>query len=161
VSQDLLRRVLNASGRRVRNLGAPEEPRDATFTDNSTPPAPAAREARAGKSLLAAPADHIHPESTPFRIAAKGVTTIASGARVTLAVVKRLPGELFPSGGLVFVRDDADGVSWESKVDGATDITTYHERTKNRDEYRFRAKNASHYARTIEWASVGLAMPRT
>jgi hypothetical protein len=159
VSEDLLRRTVNANGRRIRNLGPPIQAQDATFTDNATPPAPSGREARAGKSLLAAPADHVHPDPAPLRIAAKGVTTVASGARVTLATVKRQPGELFASGGFVFVRDDTDGVSWENKVDGATDVATYHERTKNPDELTFRAKNASDKARTIEWASVALLPP--
>src|SRR5947207_12374153 len=159
MAEDLLRRTLNAAERRVRDLGVPEQERDATFTDNTTPPAPSGREARPGKSLLAAPADHVHPESTLLRIAARGITTVASGARVTLAVVKRQPGELFPSGGFVFIKDDAEGVSWENKVDGATDVTTYHERTKNPNEFTFRAKNASEHTHTIEWATVGLTVP--
>jgi hypothetical protein len=158
MSDDVLRRSLDANKRRVRNLGAPEQPGDATFTDNSTPPAPPGPEARAGTSLLAAPADHVHPGGLPLRIAARGITTVASGARVTLAVVKRQPGELFPSGGFVFIKDDAEGVSWENKVDGATDVTTYHERTKNPNEFTFRAKNASEHTHTIEWATVALAV---
>lgn len=155
---DVLQRDLDAGGRVVRGLGLPERPGDATYTDNKSPPRPAGPEALAGKSLLAAPADHVHPGTMPMRIVARGITTVASGARVTLATFKRQPGELFPSAGFVFLRDDVAGLTWENEVEGPEDVATYHERTDRAEEVAFRAVNESKKARTIEWASVALQL---
>lgn len=155
-SRDVLRRPLDADGHPVSALGAPAAPRDATFTDNTSVPKPAAGVGAPGASLLAAPADHVHPAPTPMRIVAKGTTTVAAGARVTLATFKRAPGELFTPGGFAFVKDDVAGVTWENEVDGATHIATYHERTANPNELAFRAMNGSGTARVIEWATVAL-----
>jgi hypothetical protein len=46
---------------RISSLGDPEEADDATKTDNVSAPLPAEGTGNAGKSLLAAPADHVHP----------------------------------------------------------------------------------------------------
>jgi len=157
---DVLRRDLDASGCVVRSLGLPERPGDATFTDNKSLPRSAGMEAQAGKSLLAAPADHVHPGAVPMRIVAQGVTTVASGARVTLATFKRQPGELFPTAGFVYLRDDVAGLTWENEVEGPEDVSTYHERTGKPDEVAFCALNESKKARTIEWATVALQLAR-
>lgn len=157
--RDVLQRPADASGNQIKNLGTPNDPGDATFTDNATPPVAAAAKAAPGVSRLAAAADHVHPDPAPTRVAASGVTTIAAGARVTLAKFKRAAGEVFPPGGYVFVRDDKEGVTWENEVTGADNIATYHERTAVKDELRFRGFNASAEARTIEWATVALTPP--
>ena len=158
-ARDLLKRPLDAAGFVLGNLGMPGTARDATFTDNVSAPKPIARVTAPGASLLAAPADHQHASSAPTRIVASGTTTIAGGARVTLATFKRAATEMFPPGGFVFVKDDVDGVTWENEVDGGTNIATYHERTSRADELRFRAMNASSTARSIEWATAALAIP--
>ena len=156
MSRDVFQRPADAAGNQIKNLGPPTDAGDATFTDNATAPVAAAPRAAAGASRLAAPADHVHPDPVPARIAASGVTTIAAGARVTLAKFKRAAGELFPPGGYVYVREDKDGVTWENEVTGADNIATYHERTAVPNELRFRGFNASTEARTIEWATVAL-----
>jgi hypothetical protein len=156
-ARDILRRPLNADGQPIANLGSPRERGGATHTDNQAVPLPAAGAGRPGQSLLAAPADHVHPST--LRVVASGITTLAPGARVTLAKVLRGPGELFPACGFVYVRDDKDGITWESEVTGANDVATYHERTKKQNEVLFRAVNASKKPRTIEWALVVLRLP--
>src|SRR5438105_1575489 len=98
-TQDVLARPVNADGHPIHNVGRPERPGDATFTDNVSLPLPNAARGTAGKSLVAAAADHVHPSAALLRIAANGVTVLAPGARVTLAKVKRIPGELFTPGG--------------------------------------------------------------
>jgi len=75
---------------------------------------------------------------------------------VTLATFPRTLHEVFISSGFVYVLDDVAGVTWESRVDGATNIGTYHERTANKDELAFRAINVGSQTRTIEWATVAL-----
>jgi hypothetical protein len=157
--RDVLQHAVDAAGNQIKGLGPPTEAGDATFTDNVTPPSPPGQDASPGASRLAAPADHVHPDPTPTRIAARGVTTIAANARVTLARFKRSAGEIFPPGGYVFVKDDKDGATWENEVDGGTEISTYHERTATRDELRFRGFNGGDNARTIEWATVALMPP--
>lgn len=157
MAEDVLQRPLDAANNRVRRLGTPTAARDATFTDNASTPKPDAAVGAAGASLLAAPADHVHPSPAPMRIAARGTTTVAAGARVTLATFKRAAGELFTPGGFAFVKDDVAGVTWENEVDGANHLATYHERTATLNELAFRAMNASGTARTIEWATVALS----
>jgi hypothetical protein len=156
--RDVLLRELDADGHRVLNLGKPAGPREATYTDNESKPSPVGSEASPGKSRLAAPADHVHAGSVPMRVAASGrKTLIAGGATVTLATIKRKGGELFVSGGFLWVRDDEE-VSWENKVEGARQITAYHERTDKSDEVKFKAKNNGKHNRTIDWASVALVL---
>lgn len=159
MTRDVLQRPLDAAGNPIGNVGAPRQKGDVTFTDNVSVPSPAAAKGAPGTNLLAAPADHVHPNPAPMRVAASGRTTIAAGARVTLAKVKRAAGEMFPPGGFVYVTDDKEGLSWENEVTGADDIATYHERTSTMDEVRFRAFNGSKEARTIEWATVALTLP--
>jgi hypothetical protein len=159
-AEDVLERPLDAAGKRIRRLGDPVAGKDATFTDNSTAPKAGSGTGSPGTSLLAAPADHVHPASSgttlAMRIAAHGTTTLAAGARVTLATFPRTLHEVFISSGFVYVLDDVAGVTWESEVDGATNIGTYHERTANKDEVAFRAVNVGSQTRTIEWATVAL-----
>lgn len=157
--RDVLQHPVDAAGNPIKNLGVPREAGDATFTDNITPPSAAGTTGTPGTSRLAAAADHVHPDPTPMRVAAHGMTTIAAGARVTLAKFQRAAGELFPPGGFVFVRDDKDGATWENEVTGADEIGTYHERTGTTDELRFRGFNGGKNARTIEWAAVALSLP--
>jgi hypothetical protein len=159
-AEDVLERPLDAAEKRIRRLGDPVAARDATFTDNSAVPSASAGTGSPGSSLLAAPADHVHPAvsvtSLPMRVAAHSTTTLAAGARVTLATFPRTLHEVFISSGFVYVIDDVAGVTWESRVDGATNIGTYHERTKNTDELAFRVINVGSQTRTIEWATVAL-----
>lgn len=158
-AREVLLRPLDAAGLAVSNLGEPRAARDATYTDTTSLPAPVGRLAAPGSSLLAAPADHQHASEAPMRIVAFGKTTIAAGARVTLATFRRGPKELFPPGGFAYVRDDRDGITWENEVEGADHLATYHERTAVPGEVRFRAVNESNTARTLEWATVGLTVP--
>lgn len=159
-ARDVCQRPVDAGGFVVSNLGEPQARGDATFTDIASAPRAIARAAAPGKSLLAAPADHEHASPAPLRIAASGKTTVAAGARVTLATIKRDGKELFAPGGYVYIKDDRDGATWESEVNGASHIATYHERTGIEDEVRFCAVNASPSAHTIEWATLALAMPQ-
>ena len=162
--EDVLTRDLDANGHRIRNLGKPEDEGDLTFTDNESDPKPAGKEASPGKSRLAAPADHVHPAtssaSSPTRVAASGRKVfVGDGARVTLATFKRKEGELFTPGGFIWVRDDVDGITWETEVEGPEHISAYHERTGKPDELRFKAHNGSKKGRTIDWATLALAPP--
>jgi hypothetical protein len=159
-AEDVLERQVDAAGRRIRRLGDPAAAKDATFTDNNTVPRAASGSGAAGTSLLASPADHVHPASSAsslaMRIAAHSTTTLAPGARVTLATFPRSLHEVFTPGGFVYVLDDVAGATWENRVDGATAISTYHERTVNPNELAFRAINVGGQTRTIEWATVAL-----
>jgi hypothetical protein len=160
--EDVLRHELDAGGHRIRNLGKPTRDCDVTYTDNESTPQPLGK-AAAGRSRLAAPADHVHPAaafSMPLRVAASGKKVfVADGARVTLATFKRKEGELFTPGGFIWVRDDANGVTWETEVEGPEHISAYHERTDKPDELRFKAHNGSKRGRTIDWATLALAPP--
>jgi hypothetical protein len=157
--RDVLLRELDAGGNAVKSLGTPAAPKDATFTDNTTVPKAAAGSGSPGTSLLAAPADHVHPSPAPMRVAASGTTTIAANSRVTLATITRTGKEVFTTGGFGYVRDDVAGVTWENEVNGADHIALYHERTGKPNELQFRAQNASGAARTIDWATVALSLP--
>ena len=159
-AHDVLQRPLDATGHVVSNLGIPVAAKDATYTDVTSLPMAVAGEALPGTSLLAAPADHVHPSSTPMRIAVSGFGIIGPGARVTIATFARLPNELFMPGGFAFIRDDIDGMTWESEVEGGTNISTFHERTDKPNELRFRAHNASNRSLTFEYATVGLSFPK-
>ena len=158
-ARDVLQRPLDAGNHVVGNLGTPEAARDATFTDLSSSPKPVARGAAPGTSLLASPADHEHASPTPMRIAASGFGIIGPGARATLATFNRIDKEMFLPGGFVFVRDDIDGMTWENEVDGATNISTFYERTATPNELRFRVHNATARSLTVEFAAVGMALP--
>ncbi|HEY0714885.1 MAG TPA: hypothetical protein VGF45_19550, partial [Polyangia bacterium] len=159
----MLARDVDAGGHRIRNLGKPSGEGDLTYTDNQSDPQPLGKAASPGKSRLAAPADHVHPAaafSMPLRVAASGKKVfLAAGARVTLATLKRKEGELFTPGGFLWVRDDANGVTWETEVSGPENISAYHERTGKPDELRFMGHNGSKHGRTIDWATLALAPP--
>lgn len=156
--EDKLQRPLDAAGQRVRRVGTPAAAGDATFTDNTTVPLADAVDGNPGVSLLAAAADHVHPSLAPMRLVAGGRTTLAQGARVTLATFLRAPNEVFAPAGFAYVTDDVDGATWHKDAAGGAGVATYCERTANRNEVRFRADNASDNAatRTIEWAVVAL-----
>jgi hypothetical protein len=49
------------AGNRLVNLGRPQNPGDGTTVDRTSVPQPASGAGFAGSSLLAAPADHVHP----------------------------------------------------------------------------------------------------
>jgi hypothetical protein len=161
--EDVLARGLDARGQRIRNLSPPAEKRDATYTDNETKPQPLGKDASPGSSRLAAPADHVHPMAAfamPLRIAASGKKVyVAEGARVTLATFRRKECELFTPGGFLWVRDDVDGITWETEVTGPEHISAYHQRTGNPEELRFKAHNGSRKGRTIDWATLAVAPP--
>jgi hypothetical protein len=61
MAKDVALRELDQSGFRISNLGNPTAGGDATKTDNATVPKANAGNGAAGASLLAAPADHVHP----------------------------------------------------------------------------------------------------
>jgi hypothetical protein len=79
---------------------------------------------------------------------------VGDAARVTLATFKRKEGELFTPGGFIWVRDDVEGITWETEVEGPEHISAYHERTGKSDEFRFKAHNGSKKGRTIDWATL-------
>jgi hypothetical protein len=60
MAKDIAPRDLDLGGFRISNLGVPAAAGDATRTDNQAMPFPAGAP-QPGGSLLAAPADHIHP----------------------------------------------------------------------------------------------------
>jgi len=61
MAKDVAQRDLDQAGFRISNIGAPAAAGDATKTDNTTVPQPASGAGSPGTSLLAAPADHVHP----------------------------------------------------------------------------------------------------
>jgi hypothetical protein len=64
MSKDVAQRELDQAGFRISNLGTPTAAGDATKTDNASAPLANAGAGSPGSSLLAAPADHVHP-ATP------------------------------------------------------------------------------------------------
>ena len=67
MAQDVAQRDLNLGGFRISNLGDPAAAGDATKTDNVHPPlAASARDVGPGTSVLASPADHVHPLEPDF-----------------------------------------------------------------------------------------------
>jgi hypothetical protein len=60
-AKDVAQRDLDQAGFRILNIGAPQTPGEATKTDNTTVPQANGVTGFAGQSLLAAPADHVHP----------------------------------------------------------------------------------------------------
>jgi hypothetical protein len=61
MSKDVAQRELDQAGFKISNLGTPTVPGDATKTDNATVPLASGGTGSPGSSLLAAPADHVHP----------------------------------------------------------------------------------------------------
>ena len=61
MARDVALRELDQAGFRISNLGNPTAAGDATKTDNATAPKANAGDGAPGASLLAAPADHVHP----------------------------------------------------------------------------------------------------
>jgi hypothetical protein len=61
MARDIAQRELDQAGFKIGNLGTPISPGDATKTDNTSMPKPAAGSGSPGTSFLAAPADHVHP----------------------------------------------------------------------------------------------------
>jgi hypothetical protein len=61
MAKDVALRDLDQAGFRISNLGTPTAAGDATKTDNTAVPKAAAGAGAPGTSLLAAPADHVHP----------------------------------------------------------------------------------------------------
>jgi hypothetical protein len=61
MAKDVAQRELDQGGFRISNLGDPQSQGDATKTDNTTVPLANATTGSAGQSVLAAPADHVHP----------------------------------------------------------------------------------------------------
>ena len=91
--EEALRSDLDYGGKRGTNLGAPAAARDATYTDNTSAPRSSGL-AAAGTSLLAAPADHVHPaidqllETDPVDVGTTYSLSYTSGL-VTSEVWKR------------------------------------------------------------------------
>jgi hypothetical protein len=63
MARDVALRELDQAGFRIVNLGTPTAANDATKTDNTTIPRASTGTGAPGTSLLAAPADHVHPSS--------------------------------------------------------------------------------------------------
>jgi hypothetical protein len=61
MAKDIAQRELDQGGFKIGNLGNPVTVGDATKTDNTSMPKPAAGGGAPGASFLAAPADHVHP----------------------------------------------------------------------------------------------------
>ena len=61
MARDVAQRDLDQAGHRISNLGAPTNTGDATTTDNTPVPLASSGAGAPGTSLLAAPADHVHP----------------------------------------------------------------------------------------------------
>ena len=61
MSKDVAQRELDQAGFKISNLGNPTAAGDATKTDNTTVPLAGSGAGSPGTSLLAAPADHVHP----------------------------------------------------------------------------------------------------
>lgn len=61
MARDVAQRDLDQAGHRISNIGAPTTAGDATRTDNTTVPLASSGAGAPGTSLLAAPADHVHP----------------------------------------------------------------------------------------------------
>jgi hypothetical protein len=61
MARDIASRDIDLAGFRIANLGNPAAAGDATRTDNLRVPRPSGFTGSAGASLLAAPADHVHP----------------------------------------------------------------------------------------------------
>jgi hypothetical protein len=61
MARDVAERELDQGGFPISNLGDPKAPGSATKTDNTTIPLADSGTGAPGKSLLAAPADHVHP----------------------------------------------------------------------------------------------------
>ena len=61
MSKDVAQRELDQAGFKISNLGDPTAAGDATKTDNTTVPRADSGTGSPGTSLLAAPADHVHP----------------------------------------------------------------------------------------------------
>src|SRR3954451_4712417 len=63
MSKDVAQRELDQANFKISNLGTPTAAGDATKTDNTTVPLANAGTGSPGASLLAAPADHVHPSA--------------------------------------------------------------------------------------------------
>ncbi|MDX2087857.1 MAG: hypothetical protein SFX73_08405 [Kofleriaceae bacterium] len=63
MARDVAQRQLDQAGFRISNIGTPTQFGDATRTDNTLVPNPSSGTGSPGSSLLAAPADHVHPAS--------------------------------------------------------------------------------------------------
>lgn len=61
MAKDVAQRELDQAGFKISNLGNPTAAGDATKTDNTTVPRAESGTGSPGTSLLAAPADHVHP----------------------------------------------------------------------------------------------------
>lgn len=61
MAKDVAQRDLDQANNRITNLGDPKAAGDATKTDNATAPKAASGGGSPGTSLLASPADHVHP----------------------------------------------------------------------------------------------------
>jgi len=61
MARDVAQRDLDQAGFRISNLGSPAAPGDATRTDNTAVPVRSRHDGSPGASVLAAPADHVHP----------------------------------------------------------------------------------------------------
>lgn len=61
MARDIAQRDLDQGGFRILKVGDPQAPGDITKTDNTSVPLANALTGSPGQSLLAAPADHVHP----------------------------------------------------------------------------------------------------
>jgi len=162
-AKDLLERDLSAASRRIADLGDPVAPRDATYTDNFTVPLPDALQATPGRSLLAAPIDHVHPAPVAMRLAAFGTSDVPSRTIFLLATLKLEPGEVLLPTGLVFASASAPPLSLAGSLSlpqgpDAPILLTWHICTANEREFAFVAFNTTADVRPISWASLALRL---
>src|SRR5947207_3101703 len=90
MARDVAQRDIDQSGFRIIDLGDPKDRGDATRTDNSTVPRHSAATGSPGTSLLAAPADHVHPAAAQVIVGSLqfddlGQQSVSAGAEEVVA----------------------------------------------------------------------------
>jgi hypothetical protein len=93
MAKDVAQRELDQAGFRIGNLGDPKVAGDATKTDNTAVPRPSVGLGAPGNSLLAAPADHVHPASGEGGILA--ITTGDATYQAVTGTEEEVVGEFF------------------------------------------------------------------
>jgi hypothetical protein len=96
MARDVAERELDQAGFRILNLGNPASAGDATKTDNTTVPQAASGAGSPGASLLAAPADHVHPAPAGGGPSAAIITLTSDRLQVTSGAGEEILVEWFP-----------------------------------------------------------------
>jgi hypothetical protein len=101
MAKDVAQREMDLAGFRISNLGTPTTAGDATKTDNIHVPLASRRDGSAGSSILAAPADHIHPlQADLIALSDPGLQVVAARTEIWFGVVDfdQLVGDLVAVG---------------------------------------------------------------